>query len=314
MSETSSAPSERLTVAMTMLYLVIVIISWGTNYPLMKLAMQDMPPLTFSAVRLFGGAIVVTTVLLACRAPRLLPPNDELVGLAGIGILQFASVLGLAGIALLVLPAGRTVTAIYSMPLWAALFDILLLRSRLAPIQIAGVVVSLSGLLLFLDPSVVDWSAPGVALGTALALTAAMLWGLGAVLYRARRWSAPLLSQTLWQLLTAGVTITVMACIFESSTSVHFSTRLWIILLWNWLVPTALAVWAWSKVLNRLPASMAGQFLMCTPFVGIAASAWLFDENLPPAFAGSTVLIAIGGMMVLIRRSRPVHGNSGDST
>lgn len=295
-------------VLLTAFYLFIVIVAWGTNYPFLKLAIRDMPPLTFSAIRLFGGAIVISMLILASGTPTLLPPSAERLRLASVGVLQFASVLGLAGIALLVLPAGRTVTTIYTMPLWAALFDMLLLKRRLARVQMLGIGVSLAGLLFFLDPAVLDWSAPGVATGTALALTAALLWGLGAVLYKSHPWRASLLSQTLWQLITSGTVLLVLATIIEQPLSSRFTPTLLLILAWNWVVPTALAVWAWSKVLSHMTASIAGQFLMCTPFVGIAASAIIFNEDLPPAFAVSTLLIVLGGLMVLVRRSRPISG------
>lgn len=292
-----------LSVLVTTIYVLIVIIAWGTNYPFLKLALRDMPPLTFSAVRLFGGAVVVSIIIVLGKTSYLLPPKTERLRLAGVGILQFASVLGLAGIALLVLPAGRTVAVIYTMPLWAALFDILLLKRRLSTVQILGIVVSLSGLLFFMDPTVLDWSVKGVALGITLALMAAMFWGLGAVLYKSHQWQASLLSQTLWQLITSGTVLFVLAIAFEDPLNTSLTFRLVLIMIWNWVVPTALAVWAWSQVLNRMTASNAGQLLMCTPFVGIAASAVIFNENLPPAFAASSTLIVLGGLMVLVRRA-----------
>jgi len=287
---------------LTSVYLFIVIVSWGTNYPLMKLALRDMPPLTFSAVRLFGGAGVVAILLLAARAPRLLPPPDERARLAGISILQYVSVLGLASVSLQFLPAGRTVTIIYSMPLWAAIFDVLILRARLSWVQYMGILVSIGGMLLFLDPAVIDWDEPRAALGVGMTLTAAMCWGLGAVLYRKWVWTASLLSQTLWQLLAAGCVLAVAAICMEFPASPRFTTTLIFIMLWNWVVPTAVAVWAWTKILSYIPSSIAGQFLMTTPFVGIAFSAWIFNEDLPTVFAASAGLITLGSVLTLIRR------------
>lgn len=283
-------------------YLLIVVISWGTNYPLMKLALQDVPPLTFSVVRLFGGATVIACMLLMSGDRTLFPPRGERLRMATVGILQFASVLGFAGISLLFLPAGRTVTAIYTMPLWAAAFDVLILRARLTWLQYLGIAVSIGGMMLFLDPDVIQWEAPGAALGIALTLLAAACWGFGAVLYRTRSWKASMLCQTLWQLLSAGVILLAAAAYWEFPVSPRYTASLGLILLWNWLVPTAVAVWAWSKILSRMPASIAGQFLMCTPFVGIAFSAWVFNEDLPPAFAASAALITLGGVLSLIRR------------
>lgn len=290
---------------LTVCYLIIVIVSWGTNYPLMKLALRDIPPLTFSAIRLFGGAAFIAILLWATGASRLLPPAGERMGLAGISILQYVSVLGLASISLQFLPAGRTVTMIYSMPLWAAIFDALILRNRLSWAQSLGIVVSISGMLLFLDPAVIDWSDKGASLGIGMTLTAALCWGLGAVLYRTRAWTASLLSQTLWQLLAAGAVLAIVAVWLEFPASIRLTPTLMFIVLWNWVVPTALAVWAWTKILSYIPGSIAGQFLMATPFVGIGFSAWIFNEDLPAVFAMSATLITLGGMLALVRRPAP---------
>ncbi|MER1966380.1 DMT family transporter [Castellaniella sp. GW247-6E4] len=281
-----------------------VIIAWGTNYPLLKLAVQDMPPLTFSALRSLGGAVIVALLILGGRLGPLLPPKEERVRFAVVGILQFALVIGLATVAMLVLPAGRTVAIIYTMPLWAALFDMLLLGRRLTPRQVLGIAVSLAGLLLFLDPMVLAWGDPGVPLGTALVLTAAVGWGLGAVLYKSYQWKASFLSQTLWQLLTSGVVFVVLALVLENPLESRFTVNLVLILLWNFIVPSAVAIWAWSRVLDRMSPSVAGQMLMSTPFVGIVASAIIFGEDIPPVFAASTLLIIVGGVLVLLRQHR----------
>lgn len=291
----------------TSAYVVIVIVAWGTNYPLMKLALQDMPPLTFSVVRLCGGAVVVACIAGMTRSEAIFPQREERLALACIGILQFASVLGLASVALLFLPAGRTVTLIYSMSLWAAVFDMWLLKSRLRWIQYVGIACSMSGLLLFLNPTVVAWEDREALLGVVLCVIAAVCWGLGAVLYRRRQWVSSIWSQTLWQIVAAGILLLPLAVWMESEIAPRYTPRIMLILVWNWLVPTAIAVWAWSKILVRVPASVAGQLLMFTPFVGIACSAWIFQETLSLEFVISALLITLGGVLTLLRRRSSAH-------
>ena len=278
----------------------VVVLTWGSNYPLMKLAFQDIGPLTFSAARLFGGALVVALLIAAQRRHGLLPPRQERLPLALIGLLQLGSVLSFSGIALQVLPAGRTATAVYSMPLWAALFAMALRRERLAPRKLLGVLVSLGGLALFMDPAVIPWRDPASQQGMVMVLFAAACWGLGAVLYGMRTWQAPLLAQTLWQLLAAGVVLGALALWLEPDRPLRPSATLAAVLAWNFIGPTALAVWAWSQVLQRVSAAVAGQLLMSTPLVGIACSVLIFGEDLPPAFLLSAACVTLGGLLVLL--------------
>lgn len=288
----------------TLMYLLIVVVAWGTNYPLIKLAIEDIEPLTFSLVRLVGGSLTVYILLLLVKSNHILPYKGERVSLTIIGILQIVSVLGLASVALLYLPAGRTVTLIYSMPFWAALFDVLIMRNKPSIFQFIGMIASFTGLLLFLNPSVIQWQQTGVTVGVSITVLAAALWGLGTVLYRYWNFKTPMLNQTLWQLFTASIIMFFVAAAIEFPTKPNITWQLVIILLWNWVIPTALAVWSWTKLLNLLPGSIAGQLLMSTPFVGIAFSAFIFDEQLSPEFTISAILISIGGILAMIRRSK----------
>jgi len=283
----------------TLAYAALVVIAWGSNYPLMKRALIDMPALTFAVTRVAGAALMVALLMRMKGETTLLPPRGERVWLAGIGLLQFASVLGLVGIALQFLPAGRTVTVVYSMPVWAALFSAPMGRTRLSWRQLAGVGLGMVGLALFLDPAVIDWRAPGVPLGMGLVLSASVLWGLGAVLYGSRRWQATLMCQTFWQLVAAACPIGVAALFLETGQETRLTAPLAAIIAWNWVVPTALAIWAWSSLLNRVPSTVAGQLLALTPFVGIACSRVLFDEHLPPVFWLCAAAIAAGSCLVL---------------
>lgn len=285
---------------LTALYLFAIIVIWGTNYPLMQIAFVDVAPLTFATFRFLGGAGCLFLLLYCGPRKDMLPPREELLKLGGISILQFVSVLGFAGIALLYLPAGRTVTIIYTMPFWVTVFSFLVAGLRPARTQIVGMLLSVGGLLLFLDPAVIDLDSYNALFGLGLALIAPVLWGLGAVLYKFGSWRSSILSQSFWQLLVAGLFLAVLAFLFERKAEVNFTLSLWFILIWNCIGPAAFSVWAWSEVLKRMPASTASQFTMFTPFVGIAASTLIFQETLPAMFAISVLFIASGGVLSLV--------------
>ena len=61
-------------------YLAIMIASWAGNWPLMKLAVTQVPPVLFVLFRLLGSFLLVTPGLLAARQP-LVPVQGERWGL-----------------------------------------------------------------------------------------------------------------------------------------------------------------------------------------------------------------------------------------
>jgi hypothetical protein len=57
-------------------YLAVIVVTWAGNWPLLKLALAEAPPLQFVLVRLAGTIALLAPVLLAMRAP-LLPVRGE---------------------------------------------------------------------------------------------------------------------------------------------------------------------------------------------------------------------------------------------
>jgi len=99
-------------------YLGVIIMSWAGNWPLMKLALGQVPPLVFVLFRLIGSLALIAPALLVTRQP-LLPVRGERMSLFWVGELQVAGFLICSIIGLAILPAGRAIVLAYTMPLWA---------------------------------------------------------------------------------------------------------------------------------------------------------------------------------------------------
>ena len=70
-------------------YLGVMVLTWAGNWPLMKLALREAPPLVFVLFRLVGSLILIAPALLATRQP-LLPARGERLTLFWVGQLQIA--------------------------------------------------------------------------------------------------------------------------------------------------------------------------------------------------------------------------------
>jgi drug/metabolite transporter (DMT)-like permease len=293
-----SVPS-RFPHAQTYISLAVMIVAWGSNYPLMKLAIGDMPPLAFTALRLAGAAGVLACILLQQRG-RLLPARGERAQLAVVGLLQIAAMLGFTIIGLTTVPPGRAALLVYTMQLWAVPFGIWLLRERPSLGMLIGSAIGFAGLLVFFNPASLDWRDRGTLTGSGLILLGAISWSLGSCLYRRHTWQSSLMTQTLWQMGISMVPIAAFSAVFEHQAAFHLTAQLAAIILFNWFVPTALAMSCWGKVLSMMPVSVAGQWLLLTPMVGFALSARFMHEAVTPALLLSAALI-VAGIFVTMR-------------
>lgn len=288
----------------TALYLAAVIVFWGGNWLLMKLVLPQIAPLTFVSIRVSGAAAVTGMLLLVTGKP-LLPPPDERGGLAGIGLLQIAAMLGLSIVGLAHVNAGRAIVLAYTMQLWAVPLGWWLVGERFGLYRVIGSSIGFSGLILYSNPRLVDWHDGAALAGNMLILAGAIGWALGACLYRRRTWRSDFWTQTWWQLVVSSVPLT-FAAVVSSGRPVVWNSMLLAVLLFNWFIATALAYWCWAKVLRVMSASAAGQYLMLTPIFGYLLSAATFGDPLTPDVVASIVLIIIGlGFTFQSDRSRP---------
>ncbi len=283
-------------------YLAVVVVSWAANWPLMKLALGDAPPLSFLLLRMVGTIALLGPALVMLGAP-LLPVKGERLGLFVVGQLQVAGFLLAAIIGLAIVPAGRAIVLAYTMPLWAIPIEFWLRAEPLGRLQLAGAAVGFSGLLLFMNPGLVDWTNGRVLAGNAMLLVAAICWALGSILYRRRVWRSPFWAQTFWQIAVSTVAIVIVALPGALSRPIHWSAGLIAILAYNWVVTTALGYFLWSKVLSVMSAAVAGQVVALTPVGGFLLSIAMFGGTVTADIALSVVLI-VAGIILTLRGGR----------
>jgi len=121
-------------------YLGVIIISWAGNWPLMKLALGQVPPLVFVLFRLIGSLALIAPALLVTRQP-LLPVRGERMSLFWVGELQVAGFLICSIIGLAILPAGRAIVLAYTMPLWAIPIGLFLWPEPLDRTRLTGAAI-----------------------------------------------------------------------------------------------------------------------------------------------------------------------------
>jgi drug/metabolite transporter (DMT)-like permease len=300
-SDAVRSPAKAASPPVVFFYLAVMIVTWAGNWPLMKLALGQVPPLVFVLFRLVGSLALIAPPLLAARQP-LLPARGERLRLFWIGELQVAGFLICSIIGLKLLPAGRAIVLAYTMPLWAIPIGLFLWPEPLGRFQLTGATIGFAGLALFMQPGLVDWGDGRVLLGNALLLLAAILWALGSCLYRRQSWHSPFWAQTFWQLAVSIAPVVLMLLSTATGGPVRWSPALIAILTYNCVVTTALGYFLWGKVLSMMPAVIAGQVLTLTPIGGFVLSTLIFGGT-PTAGDVVSIVLIITGICVTLRRT-----------
>jgi drug/metabolite transporter (DMT)-like permease len=279
-------------------YLAIIVVTWAGNWPLMKLALDDAPPLVFVLLRLIGTVVLIAPLLAAMRVP-LLPIPGERLGLFWVGQFQVAGFLLFAIVGLAIEASGRAIVLAYTFSLWAIPIGILLGVERLGRFHLIGAAVGFAGLLLFMNPGLVDWSSGRTLLGNAFLLLSAIAWAFGSCLYRRRIWRTRFWTQTFWQLVVSAPVVLAFALPQMTGEPIHWSVSLVAILAYNWIVTTALGYFLWNKVLTAMPAAVAGQVMALTPVGGFLLSAAIFGGEVSLDVLASIALIVAGIVLTL---------------
>ena len=283
------------------LYLAIIIMSWAANWPMMRLALDDAQPLVFVVLRMAGSVAILAAMLALKRQPmRVLPPERR--AFFWIGQFQVAGFLIFSIIGLAIVPPGRAIVLAYTMPLWAVPLGRWLIRERLSRLQLAGAAIGFAGLLLFMNPGLVDWSDRRAVAGNCCLLLAAICWAAGSCLYRRRMWRSSFWSQTFEQLLGGAATIVVAALAAMPDWSVRWTPAFVAILAYNWIVTTVLGYFLWNKVLTAMSPAIAGQALTLTPIGGFLLSTAIFGGAVTGEVVASIGLIILGLVLALSPR------------
>jgi drug/metabolite transporter (DMT)-like permease len=279
--------------------LVALTITWGLNWPLMKLALLEVPPWTFRSLCLMVGGVALLVLARAAGTPMGVP-RRLLPALALVSLFNITGWHLFSAYALLHTGSGRAAIIGYTMPLWASLLSIWVLNIRPNARQITALLLGMAALVLLM---VNDFGVLGAGpTGALLMLGAALCWAIGTVLVKKFAWDGlAITALTAWQQLIGGVPIVIGWWLLEPMPDLGaLSLPAMLGLAYAVFVSMIFCQTAFFKLLSLLPAHVAAISVLPVPVVGVVSSAVLLAE--PVGFAEVAALIlVVGGLFLLVR-------------
>ena len=253
---------------------------WGCNWPVLKIGVTDLAPLTFRSLTLpfagIGMLLVARATGDSIRVPRALWPR-----LAVLALLNITGWNGFVLFGVQQLPAGRSAILAYTMPLWATLLATLLLHEPLSRRKLLGLALGMAGMAILIGEEI---GAIRVApFGALMIVTAAFLWGLGTVLLR--KWQPAVPQNTLsgWMMLLGWIPLAAIAPFFDpqplATELANLSARGWFAIAYNIFLAGTLAHWAWFSLARRLPVAVSSLSSLPVPVVGVLSGMLVLGEH-----------------------------------
>jgi drug/metabolite transporter (DMT)-like permease len=271
---------------------------WASAFIGTKVAIQSSPPLFMMGFRfaIAGGALL----LVARARGAAFPANRRAWGeLAALGVLNHALYLGLSAIALLSIASSTGAVLASANPLMVALAALVVLRERLPPVRVLGMLVAFAGVLVVMGSRAQLGDSPGAMLVILLA-NACMV--AGTILFK--RWSprGDLLVLNGVQLAVASLVLLVVSFAVEAPLQqVRWEPQFFLALAYLIVFVSWGAVSIWLYLLRTGDASRASSFLFLNPVIGLFLGALLLGDPMRPAdFVGSAA-VALG--IYLVQRS-----------
>lgn len=255
--------------------LVLTNLIWGGNYIASKVIVSESPPFTAAFVR-FVLATSLILVLYALTPGARLPRRSEWSALAQVGVAFFLyNLFFYAGLA--ATSSANAALLAATSPAGTALLSSALVKERVRPVQVGGLLLSFTGVALV----VLKHGALTFNPGDFVIMAASLTWSVYSLLgKRAMTTMSPLATTTYaWVI---GTALLFPAALLERHTHgwFAFSPAGW----WSFgyvvvLSSVAAFTW-WYKGIQRLGATRTSIFLNLIPLTGLILSPLLMHERL----------------------------------
>jgi drug/metabolite transporter (DMT)-like permease len=256
--------------------LALLTLAWGLNWPMMKLALTDIPVWTFRGVSVLVGAAGLFAIARATGLPIRIPHGQG----GRVAITAFFNITlwnVLIGYGLTLLPSGRSAILAYTMPLWTVLLSAMMLNEALTRRRVAGVALGMAGLALLLAGEL--GSLRTAPTGALLVLGASVSWAIGTVLMKRYPTRLPTTSFVAWQLALGGLPLLVGAAVIDWGTWQPIGVKPAIALIYNMLIAFIFCHWAWFRIAISAPAGVASLSTMMIPVVGVFSGMLVLGER-----------------------------------
>lgn len=267
--------------------LVLVAALWGFNFVVIRIGLDNFPPLLFSALRFLLAAVPLVFFIKRPDVPwRLIIGIGIMLGVVKFSLLFIGMDVGVPpGLASLILQSQAFFTVILAMAFYA---------ERPRPLQLAGMLLAFAGIALIGTTVDGHFSLTGLA----LAIGAAIAWACSNMLMK-RVGKVNMLNLMIWISLVPPLPLFVISLLSEGwqADLAALSRVTWTgigAVIFIAYVATVFGFGVWGAMISRYGVATVAPFSLLVPVFGMSSAAIVLGEAIGPIRIAAAVLIIAG--------------------
>ncbi|MFY4776359.1 DMT family transporter [Metabacillus sp. RGM 3146] len=280
----------------TVLLLTFLVIVWGVNWPLSKIALSYTPPLLFAGIRtILGGLILLIFALPRYKSLRFKETWHFYLISAFFNIILFY---GLQTVGLGYAPAGLFSAIVFIEPVLLGIFCWIWLGESMYRLKMIGLILGFAGVAII---SASGFTGDISVIGIILALGSALGWGLGTVYVKKTGERVDSIWMVTIQLIMGGLFLLSAGSSFESWSNIQWEMPFIVNLLFISTFVIAFGWLAFFTLVGSGEASKVGSFTFLIPLIAILCSSFLLHENITLNLVVGLLFIVISILFVNIK-------------
>ena len=280
------------------------VLMWSASYPLIKIALVDVPPILLGSLRHLIFIPMLVMIFLSQGKNVFVHPRKNWLVFTGIGIFSIMLPQIFQNIGMKYTTASVSSIIQSSGPIFTMALAVVFLRESLNIRKISGTFIALTGTVMLVTGGKFCFTG-STFYGNILLLLSAVSYSISGIITKKVLGKISPFTLLSFEIMI-GFILLIITSIFTENVAVMtaFPLRTWIIILLLALFPSFVASWFWYKVLINMELSKLIVFVYLMPVFAVLFSYIMIQEVVDVYTVFFAVLI-IGG--VALAQSGPAE-------
>jgi len=280
---------------------LILCLIWGTTWIFIKIGLDDLPPVSFAAVRFIVACLILLPIIL--RQKVEIPKNrKDWTIIVVTGVMQFFFNYGLLFWGEQYITSGLAAVLQTTIPVFGLLLArIYVPTERITFLKIASILLGMIGVAVIFNEQLIFGGWPAF-LGSVAVVAGAFCAAYASVLTKAFGTKMHPANLVFWQMLFGIVPLTILGLIQEGSPlKFNWTGSAVICVLYLAVMGSIVAFWLYYWLLRHMDVTKAMMISLVTPLMAVVIGALWRGEQLNIQTFFGAILILTSVALVVVR-------------